>query len=100
MFKKNFLQVVLVPSVCIGALTVCHEQFTRKAAPKKRILVCTSFGGGGHMSATRALQEYLGDEYEIATSFIFQEILGSFDPISKITFGYASGESTYNYFIN
>ncbi len=99
MFKKNFFQMVLAPSIFVCAATVCHEQFTRAALPQKKILIFTSPGGGGHMSATRALQEYLGDEYDISTSFIFQEVLGSFDPISTITFGYSCGESTYNYFI-
>jgi processive 1,2-diacylglycerol beta-glucosyltransferase len=99
MFKKNFFQLVLAPSIFICAATVCHEQFSKTALPKKKILIFTSPGGGGHMSATRALQEYLGDEYEISSSFIFQEVLGSFDPISTITFGYSCGEATYNYFI-
>lgn len=99
MFKKNFLQLVLMPSIFICALTICHDQLTKRITPKKKILIFTSPGGGGHMSAERALREYLKDEYEISSSFIFQEVLGSFDPISTITFGYSCGESIYNYFI-
>src|ERR1700722_3275140 len=100
MFEKNFLQLVLIPSVFICALTICHDQLTKRSQPKKKILIFTSPGGGGHMSAERALREYLKDEYDVSSSFIFQEVLGSFDPISKITFGYSCGESTYNYLIN
>lgn len=66
---------------------------------RKKILIFSSHGGGGHISVTNALFEYLGDEYTLGSSYIFSEVLGRFDPIRQITRGYAGGEDLYNYMI-
>jgi processive 1,2-diacylglycerol beta-glucosyltransferase len=66
---------------------------------RKKILIFSSKGGGGHISVTNALFEYLGDEYTLGSTYIFSEVLGRFDPIRQITRGYAGGEDLYNYMI-
>lgn len=66
---------------------------------RKKILVFSSRGGGGHISVTNALFEYLGDEYTLGSTYIFSDVLGRFDPIRQLTRGYAGGEDLYNYMI-
>ncbi len=66
---------------------------------KKTIIIFTSSGGNGHISATKALQSYLSDEYEIKPVFIFEEVFKNIDPISIISFGRSCGEDMYNFFL-
>ncbi len=65
----------------------------------KKIIVFTTSGGGGHISVTQALQEYLQDSFTIEPVFIFQEVLSSIDIIRAITFGRYNGENIYNYLV-
>lgn len=62
----------------------------------QKIIIFTSEGGGGHMSASKALDTYLKDDYEIVQTCLLADILKSFDPILFVTFGKCGGEATYN----
>lgn len=64
---------------------------------KKKILILTSKGGGGHAAVSKALCGYLKDQYDISVINALQDILGSFDPMQYITFGKANGEDFYNF---
>lgn len=64
-----------------------------KNQDKKKILIFSSKGGGGHISAMKALEEYLSDDFCVGHAFIFSDILGSLDPATK------RGEEWYNFFI-
>lgn len=66
---------------------------------KKKIIIFTSSGGQGHISATKAIQAYLGNHYEIQPVYIFDEVFKGVDPSSVITFGRLTGEKIYNYFL-
>ncbi len=66
---------------------------------KKKIIIFTSGGGNGHISATKALNSYLSDEYEIKPVFIFEDVFLRVDPASVITFGKIQGEDVYNFFL-
>lgn len=66
---------------------------------KKKIIVFTSSGGNGHISATKALQTYLSDEYEIQPVYIFEEVFKGVDPAATLTFGTITGEDIYNFFL-
>lgn len=66
---------------------------------KKKMIIFTSAGGGGHISATKAIQSYIGDEYEIQPVYIFNEVFQSIDPAAIVTFGKISGEDIYNFFL-
>lgn len=68
----------------------------KKVGDKKKILVLSSCGGGGHSATTRALQSYLGPKYCVESVNVFTTILGSMDPINKITIGRYTGEDIYN----
>lgn len=72
-----------------------------KAAPteRKKILLFTSSGGRGHISAAEAIQEYLGDRYEVKTVFALREILHEIDFIYNVTGGTYYSEEMYNYFL-
>ena len=64
-----------------------------------KILVFTSFGGGGHISASNALIEYLKDEHEVYAIPLFRSILASVDPLRKITFNKLDCEDFYNFLL-
>lgn len=63
----------------------------------QKIIIFTSPGGGGHLSASNALQSYLKDSYHVASFFLLADVLKSFDPFYYITGGKRSGEQTYNF---
>lgn len=69
----------------------------RMQPPKKRILVFSSTGGGGHTSVSNGLCTYLKDTYEISVVNIFQEVVSSIDTLSTLTFGRVTGEDFYNF---
>lgn len=62
----------------------------------QKIIIFTSAGGGGHMSASKALKTYLKNDYEIVQCQLIAEVLKSFDPIFLATRGKYAGEATYN----
>ncbi len=66
---------------------------------KKKIIIFTSSGGGGHISASNALYSYLHHDFDIKIVFLFNEVYKGFDPITIFTFGKATGETLYNYFL-
>ncbi len=65
---------------------------------KKKIIIFTSLGGGGHTTTAQALSDYLSDTYDIQISCIFNTILGKIDPVKMVAFGKLSGEGGYNFF--
>ena len=71
-------------------LTTCNKD-------KKKILIFSSRGGGGHISVMNALHEYLDDEFCVGHSFIFTEVLDQVDPTQWV--GNANGEDIYNFFL-
>lgn len=66
---------------------------------KKKIIIFTSGGGQGHISATKALQSFLGNEFEIRPVYIFNEVFKSIEPCTLLSFGKITGEDVYNYFL-
>lgn len=68
----------------------------KNIAQKKKILIFSSKGGGGHASVSAALEKYLNKDYSIKVINIFEEILTSLDPIKSFSNGKYDGESFYN----
>ncbi len=62
----------------------------------QKIIIFTSAGGGGNMSASNALASYLKDDFETTQICLIADILKSFDPILFATLGKCGGEATYN----
>src|ERR1700722_13559727 len=62
----------------------------------KKIIILSSVGGGGHTAVTNALVGYLSPDYEIITKNLFTDIIGCFDPIKFMSFGFHNAESFYN----
>ena len=63
----------------------------------KKILIFSSYGGGGHISATDALKEYLHKDYDITTVYLIDEVLGGTDPIKILSFNKYTSEKFYNF---
>lgn len=66
---------------------------------KKKIIIFTSTGGGGHLSVSHALEEVLKAEYEVKSVLALGDIVKAVDPMQQLTFGYIKGEDTYNYLL-
>jgi processive 1,2-diacylglycerol beta-glucosyltransferase len=64
-----------------------------------KILIFTSHGGGGHVSASNALYEYLSEEHTVTITPLIINVFGSIDPIMKITRKKYHAEDAYNYFL-
>lgn len=63
----------------------------------KKILIFSSYGGGGHISATDALKEYLEKDYDISTVYLIDEVLGGLDIIKIFSSNKYTQEKFYNY---
>lgn len=66
----------------------------------KKVIIFTSSGGGGHISATQALKEYLGDAYDVHDAYIFRDVLMSLDFVRILTLGRWSNEEFFNFLIS
>jgi len=65
----------------------------------KKIVILTSSGGGGTLSASTALEEYLKNDYKITTLHIFNTLLKPIDFCSVLTLKKYSCEDIYNILI-
>ncbi len=63
---------------------------------RKKILIFSSKGGGGHLSATAAISAYLCQDYDLETAYIFDDVLGVLDPFKILSKGRYTGEAFYN----
>lgn len=67
---------------------------------KKKIIVFSSRGGGGHTAVSQAIKAYLGDEeYDIKVINFFVSDLFSLDPLRKITSKKYTGVDLYDFFL-
>ena len=66
-----------------------YEKFQQREDRKPLIVILTSNGGGGHMSATKAIDSYLKDHYRIEYKYILEDSL----PLQRIGI---NGEQRYN----
>ncbi len=66
---------------------------------KKKILIVSCKAGGGHISASDALTEYLEPEFCIGKVFIFSNILQSIDLLSKFSNKKITFNESYNFFL-
>lgn len=63
----------------------------------KKILILSCESGGGHISATKAIQQYLIHDYYLMEIEFFDVILKSIDPLPYITGNKYKSEDVYNY---
>jgi processive 1,2-diacylglycerol beta-glucosyltransferase len=67
---------------------------------KKKILIFSSLGGGGHISVSRAIKTYLGDKYNITVVNTIVDPLASVDPMRGLSLKKHNGVEFYNYLIS
>jgi len=83
-----------------GVVTMRQSLFAGDAdTSKRRVIIFSCSGGGGHATATTAIKAYLGDVYDVVDVNIFSEVLGTCDPFRLISDGSFSGEDIYNFLI-
>ena len=97
---------ILIVLMCIAALFMIRNYMPlakKLIAParseRKKVIVFTSSGGRGHTSATEAIEEYLGNSYEVKPVYVLREVLQEIDFIHKVTGGSYYSEEMYNYFL-
>jgi UDP-N-acetylglucosamine:LPS N-acetylglucosamine transferase len=95
------------PTQAVKQLSWTHansEQLAAQEVPlaksaKKRVLIFSSTGGGGHTAAAQAIKEYLGPQrYDVEVVNVFSDIIQSIDLIHYYT-GVHSGEKIYDYLL-
>lgn len=64
-----------------------------------KIIIFTSHGGGGHISASNAIIEHLKDEHEVSAIALFRTVLEPMDPVRFATFNKTDCEGLYNFFL-
>lgn len=72
-------------------------QITAQNKDQKKILIFSCKGGGGHVSAARALTEYLQNDFCVGTTYVFSNILQTVDFISKFYPQDKTAVDSYNY---
>lgn len=105
-FNKKFYLIIFLIA---GVFTGCKrpKPYVKRLFPhekqesiyKKRIITFNSSGGGGHMSAARAVRSILQDKYEIVDVYLLRDVLAPLDFVRQFSFEYSSGEDLYNYLI-
>ncbi len=73
-----------------------HQRKPTQVA-KKRIVIFSSRGGGGHTAVSNGLRTYLGKDYDIQIVNVFDEILSSLDTFGTLSLGKVAGEDVYNF---
>lgn len=63
---------------------------------KKRIVIFSCKGGGGHTASSNALYEYLHDQYEVTIVNLIEDILYPLDPVRTVTRQHYHGSDMYN----
>ena len=66
---------------------------------RKKIVIFSSYGGGGHTAVANALTGYLNNEYEIVVSNMFTDTLLSLELLRRISKGRYGAEDIYNFLI-
>lgn len=64
----------------------------------KKIIIFSSFGGGGHIAVTNALFACLKDQYELSQTWLFGNVLKSVDFFYIISGKQITGEQVWNFF--
>jgi processive 1,2-diacylglycerol beta-glucosyltransferase len=70
-----------------------------KDSSKKRIVILTSIGGHGHISATEALEDYLSLDFEVQSIQPLRDVFHPLDFIHKLSSKRYFSEDLYNYFL-
>jgi UDP-N-acetylglucosamine:LPS N-acetylglucosamine transferase len=69
------------------------------SAPKKRMLVLISEGGGGHKMAGESLKEIFSEEYDVDVVNVITQIIHPLDLLHSITSGGYTAEDFYNFML-
>lgn len=97
-FATGILFFYLMPPRKTRLKTTSPYLITETNKDKKKILIFSSRGGGGHISVMNALHEYLGEDFCTGHAFVFADVLRQIDPSSWLS-SKSGGEDLYNYFL-
>lgn len=95
--KKLFFYFISFLLIFLVSFVFVPE--AKNTLSRKKILIVTSRGGGGHISASNALESYLKDRFDIKIVKLLEEVLSPIDAFQDLTFGKYSYEDLYNYFL-
>lgn len=66
---------------------------------KKKIIILSCHGGGGHISAASAIKSYLEHTYTVVVKDALGEILAPIDPTYYLSFKQKTGQDIYNFLL-
>ena len=66
---------------------------------KKKIVILSCRGGGGHISAASAIKSYLESAYTVIIKDALGDILAPIDPTYYVTFKRKTGQDIYNFLL-
>ena len=97
-FVCGILFSYLMPPQKVAIQTESPYLVNSSNKDKKKVLIFSSRGGGGHISVMNALHEYLDEDFCTGHSFIFADVLSQIDPTKWVS-SKSGGEDIYNYFL-
>ncbi len=104
---KKLSAIIIAIFVCSGLalLYLVPERNLSEGSPysitthnkdKKKILILSCRGGGGHIAATAAIKEYLEPDFCVGSTFVFSNLLISIEPLSKFNRHKKTSIDSYN----
>lgn len=66
---------------------------------KKKVIIFSCNGGGGHISAAKAIETYLQDDYNITIIDAVGKLFAPLDPLYWFSFKKYTGQDIYNYLL-
>jgi processive 1,2-diacylglycerol beta-glucosyltransferase len=95
------IRYVIIGILFLASLNIDKKIHCAESKPftKKKVLILTTFGGGGNYVASQAMETYLKDDYDVQLCHAFKEILSPLDPFSFFTSNTYSSEDFYNSFV-
>jgi processive 1,2-diacylglycerol beta-glucosyltransferase len=73
--------------------------FEKEFSMKKKILIMSCKGGGGHMSAAHAIESYLKEKHDIEIVDMMGDKLVHIDPFYYLSFKHCAGQNIYNFLL-
>lgn len=100
---NNYYSIIFLIIVGHNGIVYCmgESSFALNSLPiKKKILILTSLKEFGNFVASKAMENYLHDDYDVQLCPAFKEVLAPVDPFNFLSLRQFCGEEFYNIFVS